>query len=385
MKQGSCREKGALANRFRGTMILWGPFRCDRARGAERRTESVDMAQADSSQRWVIPSGDNPLRGELLSAERLADAARELASTQPWTSAEMLRATPLLPLIERAEESLSAVYTSLALAVRKQIPVSVSAEWLLDNFYLVEEQIRTVRDDLPDDYGAELPRLLEGELRDYPRVFEAVALLVTATDARLDREHLERFVMAFQDISPLTIGEVWAVPIMLRVCLVEGLRRLALHVLESHDASVAADTWANRLLEAAQKTGGDVGAVVDAMARTKVSSSPTFLIRLTGRLQDQDPAVEPAVAWLEAAVARSGESFEQLTLAEHQTQAADQVSVANAITSIRFLGALEWREFFEDCSLTEPDDTAASNVAVMAVDGDTPASLGCGSTDSTMS
>jgi cellobiose phosphorylase len=311
------------------------------------------MAKNDSSQRWILPSGDDPLRGEILSAERLAEAARGLAGSQEWTSAGSLRATPLLPLLERAEESLTAVYGSLASAVRKQIPVSVSAEWLLDNFYLIEEQIRTVRDDLPEDYGSELPRLLKGELRDYPRIFEAVALLVTATDARLDREHLERFVMAFQDVSPLTIGEVWAVPIMLRVCLVENLRRVSLRVRAAHDASVSADMWANRILAAAQAPGSDVGSVVDQLSRAKMDANPGFLIRLSQRLQDQDPNIEPAIAWLESTVRGLSDSFEQLTFADHQSQATDQVSVANAITSIRFLGALEWREFFEDCSLVE--------------------------------
>ncbi|MCE5191584.1 MAG: hypothetical protein LLG08_07490 [Actinomycetia bacterium] len=311
------------------------------------------MAQADSPQRWSLPSGDDPLRGELLSAERLAEAARDLASAQRWTSAETLRATPLLPLLERAEESLHAVYGRLASAARLQTQVSVAAEWLLDNFYLVEEQIRAVRDDLPNDYGSELPRLLDGELTEYPRVFEAVSLLVTATDARLDRDHLEHFIMAFQDISPLTIGEVWATPIMLRVCLVEDLRRLALRVLASHDQSAAADDWANRILEAAQTPGADVTALAAELTHSLPHPGPTFLIRLAQRLQDQDPSVEPAIAWLEAAMRARGEAFDQLTLAEHQSQAADQVSVANAITSIRFLGALEWREFFEDCSLVE--------------------------------
>ncbi|MDO8949813.1 MAG: glucoamylase family protein [Actinomycetota bacterium] len=311
------------------------------------------MARAGDVEHWSMPPGDEPLRTELLGSERLSEAARGLASGQQWTAAESLRATPLLSLLERAEESLHAVYNHLAIAARDQIPVSVSAEWLLDNFYMVEEQIRTVRDDLPDDYGTELPRLTAGALRDFPRVFEAVALLVASTDARLDREHLVRFVTAFQDVSPLTIGEVWAVPIMLRVCLVESLRRVGLRVLASHDAGVEADAWANRILAAAQQTPATVAGLVRDLERSQRDAPGAFLIRLLHRLQDQDPAVESTVAWIERTLAGRGATFQQLTLTEHQEQAVDQVSVANAITSIRFLGALEWREFFEECSLVE--------------------------------
>jgi len=300
-----------------------------------------------------MPLDDEPLRTELLGAERLSEAARSLAVDQEWTAADSLRATPLLALLERAEDSLHAVYDRLAVAARDQVPVSVAAEWLLDNFYLIEEQIRTVRDDLPVDYGTELPRLTAGVLRDFPRVFEAVALLVASTDARLDREHLVRFITSFQDVSPLTIGEVWAVPIMLRICLVEDLRRVGLRVRASHDASVGADEWANRILIAAQKDPPSVAGITRELERSERNAPGAFLTRLLQRLQDQDPAIEPAVAWIERTIGTRAATFQELQLAEHQGQAADQVSVANAITSIRFLGALEWREFFEDCSLVE--------------------------------
>ncbi|MHB8707072.1 MAG: GH36-type glycosyl hydrolase domain-containing protein [Coriobacteriia bacterium] len=311
------------------------------------------MPDAADQDRWMIPSDDAPLRTEMLSADRLTEAARSLASAQRHAVDDTARSTPLLALLERADGALARVYNRLAADAREQIPVSVSAEWLLDNYYLVEEQIRTVRDDLPTDYGVELPRLLEGDLRDYPRVFEAVALLVASSDARLDREHLVRFVMAFQDASPLSIGEVWAVPIMLRIALVESLRRLGLKVGASHAAGVDADAWANRILEAAQSPTASVDPVVRELERAYPAPQPAFLIRLIQRLQDQDQAVEAAVVWAEEKIAAQGTTHALLTLAEHQAQAADQVSVANSITSIRFLGALEWKEFFEDCSLVE--------------------------------
>ncbi|MGB4594181.1 MAG: hypothetical protein WBI63_10485, partial [Coriobacteriia bacterium] len=311
------------------------------------------MPEPSEQERWTIPPDDAPLRTELLSAERLGEAARTLAATQRHAVDQRARTTPLLALLDGADAAIARVYNRLAADAREQIPISVSAEWLLDNYYLVEEQIRTVRDDLPADYGVELPRLLSGDLSGYPRIFEAVALLVSASDARLDREHLERFVMAFQDVSALSIGEVWAVPIMLRIALVENVKRLSRSVGASHAAAVDADAWANRVLEAALSTSDSVESVVRELARANPDPQPAFLIRLTQRLQGQDAAVEPAVVWAEERIAAKGTTAEQLTQTEHQAQAADQVSVANSITSIRFLSALEWKEFFEDCCLVE--------------------------------
>jgi len=299
-----------------------------------------------------VLNGDAPLRGELLSAERLAAAARGIGRGQSWTAQSPPRVTPLLGLVERAHAALRAFYDDLAGDPGERIPVAPAAEWLLDNFYLIEEQVDTIREDLPRDYGIELPRLLTGPLREYPRIYEAIASVVIHTDARITREQLVRFTMAYQDVAPLSIGEVWAIPIMLRIALVEDLRRLALRVHAAHDASAAADRWANRLIETAG-TGGDMGRVLDALDSEPLRHEAAFLIRLHQRLQAQEASVEPAVAWLERVLAQRGDSLEELTLAEHQAQAADQVSIANAITSIRFLGALEWRDFFEECSLVE--------------------------------
>lgn len=301
----------------------------------------------------VAPHGDRPLRGELLGVDRLEQVARRLGRTQEHSVLGAPSTTPLLGITSGAIDSLRSFYAAMAADVREQVPVSVAAEWLLDNFYLIEEQVRAIRDDLPAEYGMELPHLLAGALRGYPRIYEAVVALVTHTDARIDREHLVRFIMAYQDSAPLSIGEVWAVPIMLRVCLVENLRRLALRVRAAHEAGTAADAWANRLIETALSARQQLPSLLDELGHLALDDDPAFMIRLFQRLHGQDTSVEPVIEFMERRLSAQGVLLEQLVLAEHQSQAADQVSIANTITSIRFLGSLEWREFFEECSLVE--------------------------------
>ena len=104
------------------------------------------------------------------------------------------------------------------------------AEWLIDNFYIVEEQLREIHDDLPRRYYRELPKSAFGE----PRVYSLAVELVTHTDSVLDEESVVRFVSEFQSIAPLSMGEVWAVPIMLRLVLTENLRRIAAQMLSGH-------------------------------------------------------------------------------------------------------------------------------------------------------
>jgi len=299
------------------------------------------------------PQGDAPLRGELLGTDRLAAAARALARQQLWSEARKGTRTPLLTLVDAAETELASAYRILAADVREDTPVSPAAEWLLDNFYLIEEQIRLVRDDLPLHYGAELPRLESGPFATFPRVLEAAVTLVTHTDSRVEREGLELFTMAYQDVAPLLIGEVWAVPIMLRITLIENLRRLARRVLEAHQAVVGGNRFADSLIVAADAGPEAMAARVAELDRAHAEAPAPFLVRLSQRLAGQEVALAPLADWLQETLARRGENLERLVLAAHQEQAADQVSVANAITSVRFLDGFEWREFFEDISLVE--------------------------------
>ena len=104
--------------------------------------------------------------------------------------------------------------------------ITPAAEWLIDNYHLVERQIREIRNDLPPRYYRQLPKLVDGPFAGYPRVFGVAWAFVAHTDSRFDPEMLWRFVRAYQEVQPLTIGELWAVAITLRIVLVENLRRL---------------------------------------------------------------------------------------------------------------------------------------------------------------
>lgn len=299
------------------------------------------------------PRTSEPFRAELYSADRLADCARELARGQTWTPVVATGTSPLAALVADAAAELARHNAVLAEAVRLQHPISPAAEWLLDNYYLIEEQVRLVRDDLPARYGRELPRLTEGPFAQHPRVFEAIVELVSHTDARLDEEYLLRFVDGYQDVAPLSIGEIWAVPIMLRVALVENVRRLSAHVVASHLSGKMADEWADRLLLVEPGRAEELRALVTELETAVGHADPVFLLRLAQRLSGQDTTAEALGAWLDRHLGEAGIELDSLAHDLQQGQAADQVSIANSITSVRFLDAYEWRAFFETASLVE--------------------------------
>ena len=215
-------------------------------------------------------------------------------------------------------------------------------EWLVDNFHIVEEQLREIREDLPRGYYHELPKLAEGELSGYPRIYDVAFKLIAHTDCRLDTTTLRRFIAAYQTVAPLTIGELWAVAITLRLALVENLRRLAVLIVRERLEREQADKLADKLLELAPRQPSDLIPPVAERLGKPPNVPQSFVVQLTGRLREQDPAVMPVMEWLEQQLARQGVTIEQIIHAEHQRQAATQVTVGNIITSVR-CSTLDWR------------------------------------------
>ncbi len=290
------------------------------------------------------------LREEIFSTERLEQHARSLAEAQPVSNQPAFRRS-LRARLRNNEKVLLAAYRSIARAVDEGRSITPAAEWVLDNYHVVEEQIREVREDLPPGFYRQLPKLAEGHFAGFPRVFGIAWAYVAHTDSRFDPETLRRFVRAYQTVSPLTIGELWAVAITLRIVLVENLRRVAQRIVASRAARQEADQIADRVL-------GVNGQKLDpnALATWRGAREPltaAFAVQLVQRLRDQDARVIPALQWLEARIASQGMTSENLVREEHRRQGASNVTVRNIITSMRLMSDVDWAEFFESVSLVD--------------------------------
>src|SRR5687768_100327 len=268
---------------------------------------------------------DQPVRAEIFSVERLEQYAQTLAAEHK-TVTKKGRAQ-LLPRLEDNGRKLIAAYRSLVESIRNGRAISPAAEWLVDNFHIVEEQLREIRQDLPKSYYHELPKLADGELKDFPRIYALALALITHTDCRLDTNTLRRFIASYQRVAPLSIGELWAVAITLRLALVENLRRLAVLIIRAREQREQADKLADRLLELASR---QPAALIPLVAERlgKIQPIPqSLVVQLTQRLREQDPAVTPVMDWLEKQLTLHGTTIEQIIHAEHQRQAATQVTV----------------------------------------------------------
>ena len=297
--------------------------------------------------------GAEPLRPELFSIDQLKRHAVRLAGQQkidPGTGPDKL-----LPRLAENERILLDAYDGVTAAAQMSQRIVPAEVWLLDNFYLIEQQIRLARRHLPRGYSRQLPRLAQGPLAGYPRVYELALELSSHQDGRLDADNATDFIAAYQDVEPLKLGELWAFPIMLRLALLENLCLVGLRILRRREERDVAIDWANRMLEVAERQPRQLVTVLAEFAGTDTAIPLTapFVEEFQSRLQPQQPAMKFAHTWLEHQLSEQGVTPAQLLQAASRAEAANQLSIANSTTSLRFISALDWREFVEALSVVE--------------------------------
>ncbi len=292
-----------------------------------------------------------PLRSELFSTDQMAQHGPHLASSHALARGRA--PDQLLKRLADNEEILRRVFDQLTEAVMADRSVTPAGEWLLDNFYLIEEQIRTAKRHLPKHYSRELPRLARGSSAGFPRVYDIALETISHGDGRVDLEGLSRFLAAYQSETSLDLGELWAIPIMLRLALIENLRRVALRIAAGRIDRDLAYRWTRRMIAIVDEDPKSLILVTADMARSNPPMSAPFVSEFVRSLQGQSPALALALTWVEQRLADDGLTTEQLVQIGNQGQAADQVTLGNSIGSLRFLSSVDWHSFVEAMSAVD--------------------------------
>jgi len=292
------------------------------------------VRKASSSSR-LLGAGE-----ELLSIELLEEHARRLAALLSITSRKGSGHAHLRQL-KGHMRALRGVYTALADDARVETP-SPAAEWLLDNFHIISAAARDIHHDLPPAFFRRLPFVAADEFVGLPRIYALALELIGSSAGRLDGHRLQRFITAFQSVTPLTMGELWAWPSALKLALLDHLRARGDVLAATRIHRVVADRMATEL-----ETGGawsnDWPVQVHHAFVTRLLQRARALGTIASELHDQ----------LDAALKARGQTIEDAIRAEGQHQAAEQANVANLIGSLRLISTFDWSEFFESVSLVE--------------------------------
>ncbi len=295
---------------------------------------------------------EKPIREELFGVERLQSHARSLAVAQKVAD-KPSRGLPLAGRLADNGAVLLAAYRSIVAATDDGHAITPAAEWLIDNYHLVEKQLRQIGADLPPGYYRQLPKLVSGPFAGYPRAFGIAWAYVAHTDSCFDVEILVAFVNAYQEIQPLTIGELWAASITLQIVLIENLRRLTKQITISRAARREADGLADRLLGAGGRAPETASTVLAGRPDSPLPEA--FAVQLVHRLRDQDPKFTPALAWLDERLAKQAMTADTAVREVHRSQGAANVTVRNIVTSLRVIAEVDWKEIFERFCLVDAE------------------------------
>ncbi|MCW8930905.1 MAG: cyclic beta 1-2 glucan synthetase, partial [Gammaproteobacteria bacterium] len=290
------------------------------------------------------------LQAELFSIEQLKRHAITLAGQyriDPDPGADKL-----LPRLADNERVLLAAY-DIVVAIPPGQRIVPAEAWLLDNFYLIEQQISMARRHLPRGYSQQLPRLAKGSSTGFPRIYDLSLELISHMDGRVDSENTAEFIAAYQSITPLKLGELWAFPIMLQLALLENLRRVALRIARRREERDAATRWADRMFATAEKEPKQLIQLLAEFANADVPLTAPFVEEFYSRLQALGPTMAFVQTWVEQKLIEQGVSATQLSASAARTAATNQISISNSIGSLRFIGTMDWRDYVESLSVVE--------------------------------
>lgn len=287
----------------------------------------------------------------LFSADQLSHYGKELAESHLLGTGCIKE--KLLTKLMANETSLLSTHAALILDIKAQSRITPAGEWLLDNFYVVEEQIRLTRSHLPKGYSQGLPFLSNGDSTGLPRIYDIANTIIIHSDGGLDMANLGRIIASYQSVAILNLGELWAFPIMLRLALVEELTRNATLIMYQRKGRMLADDWADKLIATTKESPKDLVLTLSDMAISNPTLSSAFVSELTRRLHGLGATLAIPLAWVEQQVVDSGMSVAQVIERENRSQAANQVSMGNCIASLRLLASMNWKEFVETMSRVE--------------------------------
>ncbi|MCC8142578.1 MAG: hypothetical protein LIO97_00635 [Tannerellaceae bacterium] len=286
----------------------------------------------------------------MFNIDQLGEYAKLLAGEQqagPGTPNNYLRER-----LDENEEELHQ-YNTEVLSEKTPCYITPATEWLVDNFYLVEEHIQLARTHFPKSYNKEIPCLITGLYKGLPRIYAITVEYISHVDAQVDEESLRTFFQSYQQVTPLKLGELWAIPIMLRLILIENLRRTTVQLRQDKRDRDLANAQMDAVEEVNSTKPSDLVKVISGMSAGELPVSSAYVSEFSKRLSAHNTSLKIVKNWFEQRLQEEGLSGEQLIHMENQYQAADQVSVSHSIKSLRFINSLDWRDFIEQISLVE--------------------------------
>ncbi len=292
------------------------------------------------------------MQGALLSGEELESYAKKTAFEHTTSSKAQKQSWPMTKLNENYDFILS-VYKDLNDDIQNKRPVPASAEWLLDNFYIIEEQVKGLRQDLNKKTYLQLPVLKNGELKGQARIFAIAVELVSHTDGKIDEKIISDYIKAYQSRNILLDREIWAIPIVIRLALLERIRYLSEKIKTTKKYWNKADQLYKLWMNNDEEVQKQFMTTFKDNLKKMEEISPSYIEHLFYRFRKSGNNYINVLRIMDEMLSKFATTTEEITQKEHNYQSVKTIVMGNCITSLHFVTTMDWTELFEEASYIE--------------------------------
>jgi cyclic beta-1,2-glucan synthetase len=257
----------------------------------------------------------------------------------------------LISNLDRSYAKILKGYEDIDIEGKNKKEILPAAEWLLDNLYLVEKEYKSIKHNMPQTYYNDLPVIYKGVMKGYPRVYHIAIEIVSHTDGRMDESVIANFIRAYQKNALLTSGELWAIPIMLRIALIQNISKITEKIVKAEQDKQEAELVAERLINAFNE--GKISAEISLLNSGEFTFNSHFTERLLKLLRDNGIDSKEVYHFIDEKLFAKETSSDKIISLEHQIEANFQISMGNSINSIRVIEGLNWKNYFEKLSSVE--------------------------------
>ncbi|MCH8548154.1 MAG: glycosyltransferase 36 [Balneolaceae bacterium] len=259
------------------------------------------------------------------------------------------------PILFRSRDELVHAYRILTGMAKSDREISPGGEWLIDNFYIIQEQIVQTEIDFPKEYQVSIPICASGDYEGLPRVYELALNYLTNTDNVLDMDVLLEYIKSYQQIETLTQGEIWAIPIMIRLILIEKLAQKASKVVDRKLIKLEAEKFIAQIEKGEYNEPGSIVNELSVKFNT-LTADPNYsfwLVEMFNQMQSSGLMSDQEKRWFSYRFRQIDTTFSEALHIEVQKYSRLQVSIRNAVISLRFTAETDWADFVEECSVIE--------------------------------
>ncbi|NMA94473.1 MAG: glycosyl transferase [Clostridiales bacterium] len=287
-----------------------------------------------------------------MNTETLQERAEQVAMEQSRVIDGMPK-PPVVIDMKRSSAKLIESYRSIYSNIKHESNMVPAAEWLVDNFYIIEGHIKDIQFNLRNGYFKDLPVLKGADYREDLRVYEIAREIIDFTSGRLDSDIIYKFIDQYQKVTPLTISELWAIPLMLKIVLIQNIEYMAVDIENTQKLKYEGYRWGQRMIEAFEKSSVQLYAVLDQHDRHYKYMQMSYADSLLRCLQDHGAEAATIIKQIDRRLIRQGDSADSVAQREYKRQTEAKVSMGNVITSLKLVSEIRWEDIIEDLSLMD--------------------------------